>query len=55
MLYTELDVVGLVHDWHLEYQNDPQVVVDRYTVIQHALQRAGYCGSGSGRASRVSE
>ena len=25
-----LDVVGLVQDWHLEYQNGPLVVVDRY-------------------------
>jgi len=26
-----LDVVGLVQDWHLEYQNGPLVVVDRYS------------------------
>ena len=29
LLYTVLDVVGLVQDWHLEYQNGPLVVVDR--------------------------
>jgi len=29
-LYKVLDVINLVQDWHLEYQNGPLVVVDRF-------------------------
>jgi len=50
--YEVLDAVNLVQDWHLEYQNGPLVVVDRYggtdaatfcalTTLQKQLKREG--------------